>query len=518
MRHVSPVILLLVALCGTRSAAADAARPNIVVILADDFGVGDIQAYYPDNKIPTPHLDRLVRQGMSFTDAHSPSAVCTPTRYGLLTGRYAWRTRLQEWVLAAYEPPLIAHDRPTLPGFLQQQGFHTACIGKWHLGWEWPGPQPSRMTEKRNGQWTLSWDFTRPIAGGPTSRGFDYYFGVDLPNMPPFTFIENDRVATLPTERYTLDASEGSVLPREFAGAPMAPGWRMTEILPELTQRAVRHIQDRAKQPAPFFLYFSLTSPHEPIVPSPAFRGKSGIAPVADFVMETDWSVGQVLKAIDDAGIADNTIVIFTADNGHSHYTGWEQLVAAGHKPSGPFRGHKGDIWEGGHRVPLVVRWPKRVAAGRNSDQLVSLTDLFATCAQAIEKSAPAQAAEDSFSFLPALLGRVAGDRRTTLVSHSNFGEFAYRDGPWKLVFKMTGKNLEESRGKGTIAELYNLDADVAEEHDLSAKHPEIVQRMTAGLSTVIDRGTSRSLPQRPNDTAVRFDTIQTERWAPPLE
>ena len=360
------LLLLLAPLTVLRAgdASQPAARPNIVIILADDFGVGDIQAHYPENKIPTPHLDRLVRQGRSFTDAHSSSAVCSPTRYGLLTGRYNWRTRLQEWVIAAYEPPLIAEDRPTLPGLLRRHGYHTACIGKWHLGWEWPGPQPSRMTEKHNGQALLEWDFTKPIAGGPTQRGFDYYFGVDLPNLPPFTYIENDRVVTLPTEKFQPDRSEGVVLPKGFAGTPAAPGWRMQDILPEITRRAVRSVQDRAKEKEPFFLYFALTSPHEPIVPSQDFQGKSGIAPIADFVMQTDWSVGQVVEAIDNAGLAEDTVIVFTADNGHSHYTGWEQLVAAGHRPSGPYRGHKGDIWEGGHRVPLVVRWPGHVEAG----------------------------------------------------------------------------------------------------------------------------------------------------------
>ncbi len=502
----------------TSSIAADD-QPNIVVILADDFGVGDIQAHYPENKIATPHLDRLVRQGISITDAHSPSAVCSPTRYGLLTGRYSWRTRLQEWVIAAYEPPLIAADRPTLPGFLRRHGYHTACIGKWHLGWNWSGPQPSRMTELRNGQKSFRWDFIKPIRGGPTERGFDYYFGVDLPNLPPFTYIENDRVVTQPTAKYQLDPSEGVVLPRGFVGAPTAPGWRMQDVLPEITIRAVKHIHQRAKQPEPFFLYFSMTSPHEPIVPSKKFQGQSGIAPIADFVMETDWSAGQVIKAVDDAGIADDTIIIFTADNGHSHYTGWQELVAAGHLPSGPYRGHKGDVWEGGHRVPLVVRWPKRIKAGTSSDQLACLTDVFATCAEVVGAMLPAEGAEDSISFLPTLIGESGAKGRTTLVNHSNHGEFAYRNGPWKLVFKMRGRNLEQSRGKATVAQLYNLNSDIAERNDLSRSHPRIVQRMTQELSTLIERGTSRARQKGfNNDTVVRFDTIQTKRWAPALK
>jgi arylsulfatase A len=373
------------------------------------------------------------------------------------------------------------------------------------------------MTEKPNGQALLKWDFTKPIRGGPIDRGFDYYFGVDLPNLPPFTYIENDRVMTLPTAKFRPDPTEGVVLPRQFTGAPAAPGWRMQDVLPELTRRAVRYVRDRAKEKQPFFLYFSLTSPHEPIVPSKEFRGKSGIAPIADYVMETDWSAGEVIKAIDDAGLAKDTIVVFTADNGHSHYTGWQQLVAAGHKPSGPYRGHKGDIWEGGHRVPLVVRWPGHVEPGTSSDQMVCLTDLFATCAEIAGAELPAHGAEDSLSFLPALVGKPHAAGRTTLVSHSNFGEFAYRDGPWKLVYRLSGRNLAQSRGKPTVAELYRLDSDVGEQTDVSAKHPDIVKRMTKDLRSLIDRGTSRDGQKAANDTIVRFETTQTERWAPAL-
>lgn len=515
MRFLKLIILLAAMAAFAHHAVAETARPNIVLILADDFGVGDIQAHYPDNKIATPHLDRLVSQGMSFSDAHSPSAVCSPTRYGLLTGRYAWRTRLQEWVIAAYEPPLIAKDRPTLPGLLKKHGYHTECIGKWHLGWNWPGRQPSRMTEVPNGQKNLTWHFEKLVKGGPIDRGFDYFFGVDLPNLPPFTFIENDRVAPLPTASYVHDPNEGVVMPRGFVGAPMAPDWKFDAILPELTARAVRRIHQLAEAKQPFFLYFSMTSPHEPVVPSKRFKGKSGIAPIADFVMETDWSAGQVIKAVDDAGIADNSIVIFTADNGHSHYTGWQELVGAGHMPSGPYRGHKGDIWEGGHRVPLVVRWPGRVPGGGNSDQLVSLTDIYATCADLLGATLPDNGAEDSVSFLSKLIGDIRKPLRSSLVSHSNHGEFAWRDGDWKLVFRNAVPNRDRSRGKPTIAELYNLKDDIAEKENLAAKRPGIVEKMRKDFERLIANGTSRKGQKAANDTRVRFDITQTERWGP---
>lgn len=511
-----PALFSLLAGMITASALPGAAArpPNILLILADDFGVGDIQAHYPANKIPTPALDRLVHEGMTFTDAHSPSAVCTPSRYGLLTGRYAWRTRLQEWVLAAYEPPLIAADRPTLPGFLQQHGYRTLCIGKWHLGWEWPGPQPSRMTEPRHALRSVAWDFTRPIRSGPTTRGFEYYFGTDVPNYPPFTFIENDRVVVPPTDPLRLDDSQGVVLPRGFAGLPTAPGWRFDDILPELTRRAAGKIRELARKPQPFFLYFAMTSPHEPVSPSREFAGRSGIAPIADFLMETDWSVGEVLRALEESGAARDTLVIFTADNGHSGYTGWDKLVAAGHLPSGPYRGFKGDVWEGGHRVPFVARWPGRIAADSRSPQLVGLVDAFATLAELVGAPLPGAAAEDSLSFLPALLGRTPSPlRRTTLANHSNHGEFAYRDGPWKLVFRNRGV-LEQSRGQPTIAELYNLETDLAEKTDLAAQRPEIVARMRSALEKLIARGATRDVRGAENDALVRFDFTKPARWA----
>jgi arylsulfatase A len=491
--------------------------PNIVVILADDFGVGDIQAHYPKNKIATPFLDKLVREGMSFTDAHSPSAVCTPTRYGLLTGRYSWRTRMQEWVIAAYEPPLINVERLTLPQFLRDHGYETACLGKWHLGWDWVGPQKPQMHPiQRNFQKKLKWDFTRPIGGGPTERGFDYYFGVVLPNMPPFCWIENNRVTQQPTATYQYKKEEGFVvMPRGFEGAPMAPGWKFDNILPELTRRGVDFIHQHAEKDNPFFLYFPQTSPHEPVVPSESFRGKSGIAPIADFVMETDWSAGQIIKAIDDAGIADNTLVIFTADNGHSHYTGWDELIAADHLPSGPYRGHKGDVWEGGHRVPFVVRWPGRVPAGSSSDQMVCLTDLFATCATLLQTRLPADSAQDSFSFLETAIGRQDSDvaPRSSMVNHSNFGEFAYRRDGWKLVYRLGKKNLNASRGEPTVAELYDLSNDIAESHDLASSEPGRVKEMTNELAALIKNGASRPGATGSNDCEVRFDITQSYRW-----
>jgi len=263
-----------------------------------------------------------------------------------------------------------------------------------------------------------------------------------------------------------------------------------------------------------FFLYFSQTSPHEPIVPSERFRGKSGIASIADFVMETDWSVGQVIQAIDDAGLSDNTIVIFTADNGHSHCTGWDKLIAAEHLPSGPYRGHKGDVWEGGHRVPLIVRWPDKVAPDSRSDAMICLTDVYATCAEVLGRDLPDGCAQDSFSFLGAAtrIGNPKRPSRSTMVNHSNFGEFAYRRDNWKLVYRLSKRNLEASRGKPTVAELYDLSKDIGEASDLALKRSEKVTELTAELDDLIRSGASRPGAVGRNDCEVRFDVTQQFR------
>jgi arylsulfatase A-like enzyme len=490
-------------------------KPNIIIMLADDFGVGDIQAHYPENKIPTPNLDKLVGEGISFTDAHSPSAVCSPTRYGLLTGRYSWRTPLQEWVLACYEPPLIKPERTTLPEFLKEQGYSTACIGKWHLGWFWPGDQPSRRLEEPNGLRNGVWDYTQPITGGPTDHGFDYYFGTHVPNFPPFTFIENDQVFIEPTDLYETVNFPGIYMPRIFDSMPMAPGWRFEDILPGITRRAVKYVHDQSSEKNPFFLYFSMTSPHEPVSPSDRFKGKSGIAPIADFVMETDWSAGEIIQAVEDAGISDNTLIIFTADNGHSHYTGWEELVQAGHLPSGPFRGHKGDIWEGGHRVPFIASWRGKIEGGSSSDQLICLTDIYATCHELVSGDQPPSGqGEDSYSFLDILRNKSTTSARDHVVSHSVHGEFAYRSEGWKIVYTLPEGNLAKSRGKPAKIELYHLRHDIGEKSDSAAFYPGKINQLTAELGEIVERGTSREGQSTSNDVPVRFDVIQEKRWA----
>ncbi|MEI8079341.1 MAG: arylsulfatase [bacterium] len=476
-----------------------AAKPNIVIVLADDFGFGDAACYDPQHsKIPTPNIDRLAREGMRFTEAHSPSAVCTPTRYGLLTGRYNWRSTLQAGVLRPFDPPLIAPSRLTLASLLKQQGYQTACIGKWHLGWNWP---------RRNKEVA----FDQPIAGGPTTRGFDTYFGTDVPNYPPFAFIENDRLTAQPTAQF-----EGSKEMYVRWGGAMVPGWQFEQILPTLAEKAVDYIGQRAKTKQPFFLYFPLTTPHEPLAPSAQFKGKSGISAVGDLIMESDWALGQVLDALATNGLADNTLIIFTADNGHCGYTGVKPFIKAGHRVSGPFRGYKFDAWDGGHHEPFVARWPGVVKPGSQCAQVACLTDIMATCAEITGAQLPPNAAEDSFSLLPLLKGSERPVREA-VVSHSGAGIFAIRRGDWKLILGQGRGTAAQKNPKEESGQLYNMAADIGETANLYAQQPEIVAELTALLKKCVDDGRSTPGPKQKNDVNVDWNkTKATQKQKEP--
>jgi len=484
---------------GGLPASAAPQPPNIVLILADDLGFGDVQCYNPEHgKLPTPNLDRLAEQGLRFTDCHSPSSVCSPTRYGLLTGRYAWRTRLQRGVLRPYDPPLIEKGRLTLAALLKESGYATACIGKWHLGWNWP-----RVADQVV--------FDRPIGDGPTTRGFDYYFGTDVPNYPPYCFIENDRTVGRPTtfkSQRDLDGPPG----------PELPGWSRENILPSLIEKSVAYIDRQAGRKDPFFLYLPLTSPHEPIAPTEAFRGKSGVSLVGDFIMETDWAVGQVIGALDRHNLRARTLVIFTSDNGHTTYA--EQKAAAGlirdghingHRPSGPWRGFKSDIWEGGHRMPMIVSWPGRVPTAAVCNELVCLTDWMATIAELLGAPLPESAAEDSISFLQVLFDEGAG-RRESIIAHSVNGRFAIRRGHYKLEF-CPGSGGFGGRPKDAAAtqqglapiQLYDLAADPGETRNLQADRPELVRELTDLLLQQIEDGRTTPGPRRQNDVPVMW-------------
>jgi len=455
-------------------------QPNIVIILADDLGYGDLRSYNADSRIPTLHLDRLAAERMRFTDAHSPSAVCTPTRYGLLTGRYAWRTRLKNGVLNGYSPLLIEPGRLTLASLVKQRGYATAAIGKWHLGLGTAEPV----------------DFSRLLDAGPNSVGLDYFFGIPASlDMPPYVFVENDAVTAAPTG--TIAASEmrrkgGNGFWR--AGA-IAPGFTHEGVLPALTEKAVSFIGKQSPG-KPFLLYLPLTAPHTPWMPIAEFRGKSDADYYGDFVVQVDAAVGDVLRALDRAQVSGNTLVIFTSDNG-AHWLPTD-IEKWGHRANGRLRGQKSDIWEGGHRIPFLVRWPGRIQAGSTRSDLICITDLFATVAAIVDVPLPQDAAEDSFNLLPALLGRKRqAPIREAIVHHSGDGTFAIRQGPWKLALALGSHGFSDPRNitpKPGEAEgqLYNLEDDPQEQHNLWLQKPEIVARLTVLLKKYQMEGRSR--------------------------
>lgn len=489
------------------------AQPNIILILADDLGYGDVGCYNPKGKIPTPHLDCLAREGMRFTDAHSTSAVCTPTRYALLTGRYSWRSRLQMHVLGGLSPPLIPPERLTLAGLLRKAGYHTACIGKWHLGLGWvrkPNTPPfTDSIEKGPEGWNV--DYTKPITQGPLTVGFDEFYGIaGSLDMVPYTFIHNDRVEIVPTVDKAFPLMWGrSAMTRR---GPGAEAFEAVHVLATLTEKSIEYIRRRApeaRRGKPFFLYLALASPHSPIVPSEPWQGRSGLNPYGDFVMETDDCVGQILQCLEKEALAENTLIIFSSDNGPSPVADFATLRAKGHDPAGGLRGSKADLWEGGHRVPLLVRWPGHVPPGTRSDQMVGLVDLMATCAELVGMPLPDNAAEDSFSFLPVLLGKASRPVRETLILHSSSGKFAIRRGPWKLLLTPGSggwskpRDAEARRLGLPEVQLYNLAEDLAEQKNLQAQHPQIVQQLLQLLQRQVAEGRTRPGPAQKNDVPV---------------
>jgi arylsulfatase A-like enzyme len=478
----------------------DRKRPNVIVILADDMGYGDVSCLAPQAMTRTPHLDAMARQGMTFTDAHAPASVCTPTRYGLLTGRYAWRGTMKKGVSRQYDPPLIEEGRFTAGKLFRESGYATACIGKWHLGWDWPLAGGGRVgdimkdpdadvSERLAAERRV--DFSMPIANGPTTRGFDHYFGDDVPNYPPYCFIEDDRTVGIPA----------TYKPDSVYGHPglMVAGWRLDAVMPELTRRAMDHIHRMAASKKPFFLYLSLNSPHVPIAPAASFRGRSRAGAYGDFVEQTDQVVGDVMGALRAAGIEDNTLVIFTSDNGSPEQDGTGMAGAMGsvkrlgHEPNYPFRGMKTDLWEGGHHVPFFAVWPGMIRAGSRSAATICHTDIIATCAEILGRRPPAGEAEDSYSILPLLREKDPGSyRRPYTIHHSSEGDFAIRQGSWKLITVghsgggLVPRKQETVDGVAVDQQLYDLAADPAEQRNLVLLYPEKAAALRKTLAMAI--------------------------------
>lgn len=490
------LIVTAVLLAVTPLIAAE--KPNVVLIMADDLGYGDVRANNPSSRIPTPAFDRLAEEGMRFTDAHTPSAVCTPTRYGLLTGRYCWRSRLKRGVLLGYSPPLIEPGRKTIGHLFAEAGYQTACIGKWHLGMNMPGGQKNM-------------DWSGRIENGPTTRGFQHYFGVSASlDMPPYAWIEDDRFTKPATEK-----SPARGFPDYMRAGPIAPGFDARDGLDTIVRKGGEWIRKQAKTKKPFFLYLPLTAPHKPVLPAERFIGKSKLGPYGDFVMATDDALGQVLKALDQCGAADNTLLVMTSDNGSFMYRlghpasptkpgkGGEDHVAdqtiqgylpQNHTSNGELRGTKADVWDGGHRVPYFVRWPGVTPAGSSCGEPTCHVDLWATCADMLGKSLPDDAAEDSHSILALFKGKKLDKPRGGVVHHSGDGTFAIRRGKWKLILGSGsgGRGIPKSKPFDGKVQLYDMKADLSETKNLAAANPEIVKELTDLLERYRESGRSR--------------------------
>ena len=475
------------------------ARPNVILVMADDLGIGDVSPTNPDCKIHTPHLQKMADEGLTFFDAHTPSSVCTPTRYGLLTGRYNWRSRLARGVLSGTSDHLIPPDRPTLGHLMRNAGYHTAMIGKWHLGWDW----------HKDGK---KIDFTKPVLNGPDINGFDqYYAHCGSLDMPPYVWVDTGSVTALP------DRVEGVTKKEDRYGwyrkGPIGSDFKIDEVLPHLFDKSIDHVKSQAGQARagkPFFLYLALPAPHTPIVPVPPFKDASGMNRYADFVMQVDYHMGQLLAALRESGLDDNTLVIFTSDNGCSPEANFPLLEELGHDPSGRYRGHKADIYEGGHRVPFIARWPAEIEASRKTDALACLTDVYATLSDITGQEAKGRGGEDGYSLLPVFKG-AASSGRDTLVSHSIGGSFAIRQGPWKLCLSRgsggwSAPREAAAKKQGLPAmQLFNLAEDLGETNNLVDDEPDKVEHLLALLDEqVINGRCTRGEPLK-NDRDVEY-------------
>ncbi len=472
-------------------------RPNIIFILADDLGYGDVAALNSKGKIKTPNLDKLLQSGMVFTDAHGSSAVCTPSRYGILTGRYNWRSSLKNGVLGIYDQPIIFPERTTIPSMLAKQGYNTACIGKWHLGFNWvttDGKKPMDDFKASN------IDFKATITGGPRSVGFNYFFGVDAPNYPPYAFIENEQLTAQPDTFYTVNPE------LDCRGGSGVKNWSLENVFPIFHQKAIDYINKMGKNKSPFFLYLPMTAPHTPIVPDKDFLGKSGLNKYADFLMQVDAYVGEIIKVLQKNNLLNNTLIVFTSDNGASPQANFKELEEKNHNPNYIFRGMKSDIYEGGHHIPCLVQWPKVIKGKQTCNQTISLNDFMATFAKITGYQLADDEGVDSYDLLP-LLKKPSSKTiiREAIVYHSINGSFAIRKGKWKLEmtagsggwsFPKPGKQ-EDSL---PVIQLYNMENDITETKNVEAENPLIVKEMAALLKRYVENGRSTKGKSQKND------------------
>ncbi len=479
-------------------------RPNIIIIYADDMGYGDISCQNPDSKIFTPNIDNMACNGMRFTDAHSSSAISSPSRYALLTGSYHWRR--MHGIVNSFEPSVFKPSDITLPAVLKKTGYNTACIGKWHLGWDWdsikkPGAKVQKVKVDKKGTrivpntyknarevkyWPPSaFDWDKPISGGPIDRGFDYYFGDGTINFPPYAWIENDKFVTKPTADFDLNGQKTMEGLWEFRAGPMTPGWNPYNVLPTLTRKATEYIEKQDAK-TPFFLYFALPSPHAPILPTEEYRGKSHAGGYGDYVYQTDAVVGEIIKAIEKKNLTNNTIVIFTADNGPERYA-FKRAIKYGHFSTGELRGIKRDLWEGGHRIPFIIKWPREIQKNTVCNEVISQVDLMATLVSIAGGKLPKNSAPDSYDISCLWRKEKQTPLREATVQNTKAGKYAIRRGKWIYIDNTTGehtrmpKQYQELRGYTSFSTpglLFDLSTDREQRINLYEKYPEIVTEM----------------------------------------
>ncbi|MDR2774678.1 MAG: arylsulfatase [Tannerella sp.] len=480
-------------------------NPNIIFILADDMGYGDVSFLNEKSKIKTPNIDGIARNGVVFTNAHSSSSVSSPTRYGILTGRYNWRSTLKRGVLNGYSEALIPDERTTTASMLKEQGYETACIGKWHLGWTWNNVEKG----------VDSVDFTQPITHGPTAVGFDCFYGIAASlDMPPYVYVENDTPTALPDR---ITSGKGMQMWRE---GPTASDFEHRTTLAHLIDKAVDYINGRTAG-KPFYLYLPLPAPHTPILPGEMFQGKSGLNPYGDFVMEVDYMVGKISEALRQNGIEDNTVLVFTTDNGCSPAAKIEELQENGHYPNYIYRGHKADLYEGGHRIPCIVQWPARIKP-HTVEHAVCLTDFMATFAALTGYPLKDNEAEDSYDILPLLLDiSEQGTVREAVVHHSINGDFSLRSGDWKLLFSAGSGGWSYPRpGRDTTVirtlpkiQLYNIRIDPGESCNVYAENIEVVNELKEMMIRYIREGRSTPGISQNNDGNEGWGETLIQEW-----
>lgn len=498
---------LLIVFALTNCTEVEPKLPNIVIIYADDMGYGDLNCQNPNSKIPTPNLDKLASEGMSFTDAHSSSGICSPSRFAMLTGTYHWRR--QHGIVGSFGKPFFEDSDITLPQILKTKDYTTACIGKWHLGWNWDfiNKKPSGTRNywgKDHKMYELQdIDWEAPISGGPLDRGFDYYFGDGTINFPPYAWVENDRFVEVPNDIFEFNQFEREVKEADWDSrpGPKVKGWNPYEVLPTLTNKTVEWIngQDESK---PFFLYLALPSPHSPIIPNDEFDGKSQAGGFGDYMFQSDWVVGEVLQALKDKGFDENTIVIFSSDNGPETYA-FERGRTYDHFSMGDFRGLKRDVWEGGHHVPFIIKWPKNVAAGSVSKEVVSQVDIMSTLASITNIELPEKAAPDSYDLLPILTSmEYESPLREATVHNTHQKMYGLRQGKWLYIDRPTGqvskmpdffvelKGYTETKFD-TKGLLFDMEKDPGQRINLYADHPEKILAMDELLQEYRQNGYS---------------------------